>query len=187
MKLLIRLLRGVDEQPVDATLVSLTQKHVDHFTTQWQTALIESMQEDKYWDWAFKQRIADTYDNQEGYAIECNGDTQGLIMLETQQHRSVLVPHEPLVYVAALSSAPWNRKQIQNPPLFKRVGTLLLNFSRVRSLALGYKGRVGLHALPNAEGFYERRNMMRFDFPAEDYIDADDEPLPYFEYPPRGR
>jgi hypothetical protein len=108
-------------------------------------------------------------------------------MLETQQHRSAQVPHEPLVYVSALSVAPWNRKQIQNPPLFKRVGTLLLNFSRVRSLALGYKGRVGLHALPEAEGFYERRNMMRFGLPVENYIDPDDEPLTYFEYPPRGR
>jgi len=63
---------------------------------------------------------------------------------------------------------------------------MLLRFSKIRSLALGYKGRVGLHALPNAEGFYERRNMMRFDFPAEAYAD-DDEPLTYFEHPSRRR
>ena len=106
--------------------------------------------------------------------------------LETQQHRSVLAPGEPLVYVARLSAAPWNRRQVQDPPIFKRVGTLLLRFSRIRSLALGYKGRVGLYALPNAEGFYERHNMTRFDFSADVYVD-EDEPLAYFEYPPYRR
>lgn len=148
---------------------------------------MQASQEDKYWDWHFKQRLSETRDNYEAYAVECEGNTQGLIALETQQHRSVLAPGERLVYVVTLSAAPWNRKQIQNPPLFKRVGTLLLNFSRIRSLALGYKGRVGLHALPNAKGFYERRNMTRFDFPADAYVDAEDEPLTYFEYPPRRR
>ena len=182
VELLVRLSRGIDEQPVDAMLLSLTQKHVDDFFTRWQAALIQSTQEDKYWDWEFKQRMAQQYDNQECYAIECNGDTQGLIMLETQQHRSVLSPGEPLVYVTALSVAPWNREQLQRPPVFKRVGTLLLRFSRVRSLALGYKGRVGLHSLPGAAGFYERRNMTRFDFPADAYIDSEEEPLTYFEY-----
>ena len=183
VELLVQLSRGIDEQPVDATLLSLTQKHVDDFLTRWQPALIQATQEDKYWDWEFKERMAQEQDNQECYAVECNGDTQGLIMLETQKHRSIISPGEPLVYVAALSAAPWNREQLQTPPVFKRVGTLLLRFSRVRSLALGYKGRVGLHALPGAEGFYERRNMTRFDFPADPYIDSEEAPLPYFEYP----
>lgn len=187
VELLVQLLRGVDERPVEATLISLNQKHVEHFVTRWQPALIQATQADKYWDWQFKQRTAETYDNQECYAVECDGDTQGLLMLETQHHRSVLTPGEPLAYVAALSVAPWNRKQLRNPPLFKRVGTLLLRFSRVRSLALGYKGRVGLHSLPGAESFYEQRRMLRFDFPADPYIDSEEEPLVYFEYPPRRR
>jgi hypothetical protein len=89
VKLLIRLLRGTDNQPVDATLLNLTQKHVNHFRTQWQSALIESVQVDKYWDWAFKHRIADTYDNQECYAIECNGDTPGLFHSRKKVHKPV--------------------------------------------------------------------------------------------------
>ena len=187
VQILVELRRGEDNQAVSATLLSLTPKHVEDFAMRWRSPLAQASQEDKYWDWHFKQRLSATRDNYESYAVECEGDTQGLMALETQQHRSVLSPGEPLVYVVALSVAPWNRKQLQNPPVFKRVGTLLLNFSRVRSLALRYKGRVGLHALPNAEGFYERRHMMRFGFSAEDYIDADNEPLTYFEYPPRRR
>lgn len=186
VRLSVELRRGVDNQAIPATLLRLTSKHVEDFAMRWQLLLEEASEEDKYWNWHFKQRISQTHDNHEAYAVECEGVTQGLMAIETQQHRSVLAPGEPLVYVARLSSAPWNRGQIQEPPRFRRVGTLLLRFSRIRSLALGYKGRVGLHALPNAEGFYERRDMMRFDFPAEAYAD-DDEPLTYFEYPSRRR
>lgn len=186
MKISAELRRGLDNQAVSATLLSLNQKHIEDFATRWRAPLVQASQADKYWDWHFKERLSETRDNYEGYAVECEGTTQGLLALETQQHRSVLAPSEPLVYVVALSAAPWNRKPLQNPPQFKRVGTLLLNFSRIRSLALGYKGRVGLYALPDAEGFYERRSMTRFDFPADAYVD-DDEPLTYFEYPPRRR
>jgi hypothetical protein len=177
----------VDNQAVSATLLSLTAKHIEDFAMRWRSPLVQSSQEDKYWDWHFKQRLSETRENYEGYAVECEGDTQGLMVLETQLHRSVLAPSEPLVYVVVLSVAPWNRKPLRNPPDFKRVGTLLLRFSRIRSLALGYEGRVGLHSLAEAEGFYERRNMMCFGIPDDSYIDRDDEPLTYFEYPPYRR
>jgi hypothetical protein len=181
--LLVRLPRGLDNQSVDATLLSLTPKHVEDFIALWKDPLRQATQEDKYWDWAFKQRLSDTSGNYECYAIECEGSTQGLMMIETQWHRAQFFPGRRLVYVAALSVAPWNRRQIQQPPRFRRVGTVLLNFSRVRSLALGYKGRVGLHALPGAESFYEYRNMMRYEASPDDFINADGEQLTYFEYP----
>lgn len=183
VRLSVELRRGEDNQATAATLLSLSPKHVENFASTWQPSLRQASQADKYWDWHFNQRLSTTCDNYESYAIECEDRLQGLLALETQQHRSVLTPGAPLIYIVALSAAPWNRKQLQTPPLFRRVGTLLLNFSRIRSLALGYKGRVGLHSLPDAEGFYERRQMMRFDFPTDAYVD-DDEPLAYFEYPP---
>lgn len=55
-----------------------------------------------------------------------------------------------------------------------------------RSEALGYEGRVGLESLPGAEGFYEQRNMIRFEPEIDPYVD-DELPLAYFEYPPRRR
>ena len=96
-------------------------------------------------------------------------------------------PRAKVVYVEALSVAPWNRQQIMKPPRFKTVGTALLEFSRLRSVELGYEGRIGLKALPSAEGFYERKNMMRCDADPEDLIDPEDEQLTYFEYPPLNR
>ncbi len=101
----VRILRGVDNQPVEATLLGLTQKHVEDFTTQWQAPLIQATQEDKFWDWAFKHRITSTRDNYEGCAIECEGTTQGLMMIETQQHRTQFRPGRRLTYVSALSVA----------------------------------------------------------------------------------
>ena len=173
------------QQFVDATLCELTQQHVDDFETDWKAALAKMSQADKFWDWAFKQRAAASYGNYECYAIEADGQTQGLMMVETQWHYSVVAEGQPLVYVEALSTAPWNRASNQGSPQFKRVGTALLAFARTRSEALGYKGRVGLHALPGAEGFYERCNMMRFEPEPDPFIDDDDEsPLVYFEYPP---
>ena len=109
------------------------------------------------------------------------------MMVETLWHYSVAVAGQPLVYIEALSVAPWNRALRQEPPQFRRVGTELLEFAQARSEALGYGGRVGLHSLPGAEGFYESRNMMRLELEPDPFIDDDDSPLAYFEYPPRRR
>lgn len=187
VQLSVSLVRGHDDQVVEAMLVSLAQNHVLDFESFWQDQLRQFIQEDKYWDWAFKQRLTTTRINYEGYAVECEGRTQGLMMLETQAHRSQFYPGNRLVYIEALSTAPWNRSQLQSLPRFKAVGTVLLEFSRLRSLELGYDGRVGLHALPGAEGFYERKNMMRSDFDPAELIDPEEESLTYFEYPPFSR
>ncbi len=61
----------------------------------------------------------------------------------------------PLVYVSCLEVAPWN-KTASPRRQYRGLGQLLLRFACIRSQALGYKGVVGLHSLPAAEGFYER-------------------------------
>lgn len=78
--------------------------------------------EDKFWDWVVKKRISISSDNFESYAIEYEGAAQGLITLETQWHRSWIDRRQRLVYAEALSSAPWNRVLIQQPPAFRGVG-----------------------------------------------------------------
>jgi hypothetical protein len=133
-------------------------------------------QEDKYWDWRFKLRYIASQDNREGYAIECENQTQGLMMIETQMHGSRFNIGKKLVYVDGIAAAPTNRIQIQCPPQFKGVGTALLSFARIRSIELGYEGRVGLHSLLSAEGFYEKQNMSNYG-KEEEY-----ENLTYFEY-----
>lgn len=180
----VNLLRGDSNKLVEATLLDLAPSHINNFRQEWKASLRQFSQEDKYWDWAFKKRAASNYGNYECYAIEADERTQGLMMIETKWHRSRMKSRQPLVYVEAISVAPWNRVQIRRPPQFRRVGSVLLEFARTRSAALGYEGRIGLESLPGAEGFYEGRNMMRFEPEIDPFVD-DELPLTYFEYPPR--
>lgn len=179
----IRLVRGLDGARVPGVLVSLETRHLEDFEQQWRSVLREFQAEDKYWDWVYKQRRS-SRGNSEAYAIEAEAQTQGMMLLETQQHRSWLDRSQRIVYIESMATAPWNRLNIQNPPRLRGVGTAFLRFSRQRSLELGYGGRVGLHALPMAERFYEGQGMTRCELDAEEYlIDPDEEEaLAYFEY-----
>jgi hypothetical protein len=61
---------------------------------------------------------------------------------------------KPIVYVEFLASAPWNRPEIQKPPRYRGVGTIMVTAATELSWELGYRGRLGLHSLPAAEDFY---------------------------------
>lgn len=160
--------------------------------TIWQGILAAAEQPDEGWDWDYKRRLAASDPRFEAYALEIDKLAQGVVLLETQWHRSQVdeqfsagqamrfstgeASPSRLVYIDYLASAPWNRKRIEDPPYFVGVGRALLIFARKRSMALGYSGRVGLHSLPGAEAFYHRQNM-------PDYgADPDKEGLVYFEY-----
>jgi hypothetical protein len=164
------------EEIVKAELDSMQKRHLKDFEVVWQKALQNSGQSDVDWNWAMKKRLTLLDNRFEAYALEYAELTQGLIWLETQWHRSWLEPDQRLVYVEAITAAPWNRKLLQSPPYLKGVGSALLVFAQQRSLALGYDGRVGLHALPTSEGFYLSQQM-------SDYgEDPDKDGLRYFEF-----
>ncbi|MCA6509674.1 MAG: hypothetical protein IM565_06605 [Pseudanabaena sp. M109S1SP2A07QC] len=102
--------------------------------------------------------------------------TQGMMLIETANHRSWFNPEVRLVYVATLETAPWNRFSFQSDPMFQRIGSNLLRFAKFRSQQLGYRGSVGLHSLPRAESFYEKLNMNNCG------KDPDKDNLTYFEW-----
>jgi GNAT superfamily N-acetyltransferase len=178
----IPLIRGATGEPVSASLVRLNSKHVDDFEQFWQDLLLEYDEPDAGLSWRFKQGLVDRLvNNYEGYALECEGLTQGLLLLETQTRWSFFDRGQRLVFVDVVMTAPWNRIGIQRPPEWKRVGRELMTFARQRSLDLGYQGRVGLQSLPDAVWFYERIGMTRLELEPADIVDAG-EKLPYFEY-----
>jgi hypothetical protein len=174
----VPLIRVRDAASVIGSLVTLTTKHLDDFRTVWKEQLKTSADEDRYWDWDQKQRIylvggIDTY---EGYAIECEGLTQGMMILQLRGYRSQIEPNRRLVYIHSLATAPWNR--LSNPDLngFRAVGSALLRFARFRSEELGYGGLVGLHSLPAAEMFYRKMGMI------DGGADAEKDNMTYFEW-----
>lgn len=166
---------------VEAELVTLNAKHVEDYEQIWQGLLRELGEEDQSLSWRFKEQLATRQASYEGYAIEYEGLTQGMVLIETQNHWSLFTRGQRLVYVETLASAPWNRVSIQRPPDLKGVGRSLLLYAKQRSIELGYSGRVGLHSLPGAIRFYDRLGMMRLELEPEEILDAA-EKVPYFEY-----
>jgi hypothetical protein len=161
---------------VDAKLLTLTDKHLDDFETFWKSRLQVSDEEDGHWNWVKKNQFTLFSSDYEKYAIECEQITQGLMMLEVSNYYSKNTRQQKIIYVDFLSTAPWNRISLKNPPDYKGVGLTLLSFAKQRSRELGYGGRVGLHALPKAENFYQTRGMKNFG------IDSEKENLVYFEW-----
>lgn len=176
MQFEIELIRGIDNLSIQGNIVKLAPKHIDDFVNFWSEELQKYKTQDKHWDWLFKLNFIRRNSEFEGYALEAEGNTQGLMKIETQRHGSHKEYGKKLVYVEFLASAPWNRKVIQRPPMFRGVGTNLLRYARLRSVELGYGGRVGLHSLPESVQFYENQFMNNFG------ADYNKDYLFYFEY-----
>lgn len=149
----VQLLRVHDRQVVDAILTEIAEKHLED--ANWEPLLSGTRQEDEYWDWVAKSRRSKMLPGDELYALECEGVTQGLIMLDVLKKRCQISSQlrRRLVYISALATAPWNRPAITNPPTYKGVGGNLVDFALARSYDLGYQG---LHALASALGFYKK-------------------------------
>lgn len=174
----VQLIRVRDAASIVGSLCTLTIKHLIDFRTVWRERLRTSTDEDQYWDWEQKQRIylSDGMGIYEGYAIECEGLTQGMMLLQVRGCRSQVEPNRRLVYVQFLATAPWNRLSNPDPNGFRAVGSALLRFARFRSEELGYGELVGLHSLPAAEMFYRKMGMI------DGGADAEKENMTYFEW-----
>jgi len=177
LKETIKLLRVSDDKVVNAELVELSPKHLADFDTFWRPRLSSSYEEDRHWCWVNKYLKTAT-PNYERYALECDTITQGLMLLELDCHHSRLEDNRGLVYIDFLATAPWNRRSIEETVKYKGVGTALLTFAISRSFDLDYNGRIGLHALPKAENFYEKIMEM-----VDLGCDTNKESLKYFELP----
>ena len=163
---------------VPGMVCAMTRIHLGQIETIWRAMLQATEQPDADWNWGYKLRISMSEPRFEAYVVEIDDLAQGVMLIETQWHRSQMEAQvrPRLVYVEYLAAAPWNRRIIEDPPDFVGIGRALMAFARRRSADLGYGGRVGLHALPVAEGFYRQLQM-------PDYgADPDYDGLVYFEY-----
>ena len=163
-------------QCLEGQIVAMDDGHLYDVETFWQPILTELGQPDPGWKWDYKLRQSQQQERYEAYSLDLDKLSQGLLFIETQWHRSQQAQRFPLVYVEMIVSAPWNRRDIEQPTWLRGVGSLLLLFSRQRSVELGYGGRVALHSLPNVEAFYHSQGM-------PDYgPDPEKDGLVYFEY-----
>lgn len=104
----VQLIRTVDGTSTTAQLVPLAAKHSTDFNQLWKEQLITSINEDQYWDWERKQQIylSSAIGSFEGYAIECEQITQGMMIIQISGHRSQIDPERKLIYIHSLATAP---------------------------------------------------------------------------------
>lgn len=129
------------------------------------------------WKWHEKVQISYNLLPYPTLAVECLGDIQGMMLLKTDGCLGRLQSGQgkPIVYIELLSTAPWNISEFIHQPRYSGVGTILVGAAIQISMDYGFKGRIGLNALPRSESFYERLN---FEFLTRD---ADKQNLKYYE------
>jgi hypothetical protein len=135
--------------------------------------------EHSHWDWEKKAKHLGLFGMiQTLFGILCQDEIQGLMLVEQMTEFAKLPPNkgEPLLYVKFLEVAPQNLKPYAKPRKYLGVGRLFLRVAIDFSMSLGCKGRVGLHALPQAEMFYQTNGMTKLDHDPAHYN------LRYFEF-----
>lgn len=181
-------------RPVAGTLVfGIAEHHLEHYEQKWLPELLRrrrtatklraagheiAVVEDAHWDWSEKmmreQRAPLGF---RSWALEVENETEGLMQVELATHRCRANKNLNLAYVDYISIAPWNRPWPGPPPRFRGIGSILLREAVRASLDEGFRGRIGLHALPGAVTWYRDRLKMKA-FGA----DADYQGLDYFEF-----
>ena len=159
----------------------------------WQPALIEVLRElnrpnvpvtqwpqSAHWDWRRKMAQVAGLLAYRGFSVTCAGVTQGLMQIDLNRLAYIPVQKgKPLVYVEYLEVAPWNRPDLGQAVRYRGVGTALLVAAVALSQEEGFRGRIGLHSLPQADGFYRDRCGMTDLGPDPGYQN-----LRYFEMTP---
>ena len=186
---------GRGEQEAAELLDVIAEKQLADWEGEWVPELLRAMQrlkragierrqwpQSRHWDWrkktaALQQGIL----AQAGFSIVCDGLTQGMMIVDTTMKRCRIDNQRDknLVYVKYVENAPWNRKELFNPPRYRGVGSILIRAAIALSEDLGFRGRLGLHSLPQADGFYADTCNM-----ADIGIDRDYHNLRYFEMTP---
>jgi hypothetical protein len=178
---------------VEAFVISdVSREEVEQAENSWRPVLLESRQratagvgswaEHGHWDWRKKhtaiQGLTGLY---RMFGVECGGEMQGLMLVSTAGH-PCRIPEQrgkDQVYVDFVATAPWNSPGLVESARYGSVGRVLIGAAIQLSVAEEFRGRLGLHSLPQAETFYATNCGM-----TDLGKDAKKEGLRYFEMTP---
>jgi hypothetical protein len=190
------LLNVASGQPEAAELLdAITEKQLTDYEGEWLPEQFKAMQrlkragierkhwpQSRHWDWRRKTAALQDILSNPGFSIVCGGVTQGMMLVENATKRCRLDRQkgQHLIYVSFVENAPWNRKELLfDPPRYRGVGTVLIRAAVELSKNDEFKGRIGLHSLPQANAFYANTCGMTDLGPDQDY-----QGLRYFEMTP---
>jgi hypothetical protein len=179
---------------VEGRLVDgITDTHLEDIETTWMAALHEGLKrlkaagiprsewpQSRHWSWRDKVEHVRGLLAYRGFVIEYEERAQGLMLIKTTE--LCRLPEQrgkPLVYVDYLETAPWNQRALVDRPRFGGIGTVMLAAAITVSQQESFKGRIGLHSLPQSEEFYKTCGMTDLGH------DRAKEDLRYFEMNPK--
>ena len=153
---------------------AIEQAQIDDWAGKWLPATVAIIQElvnnrvprsqwpqSLHWNWAQKTSQVQGLLAFRGFSVVAQGVTQGLAQVDlTKSAREPRQIGKPLVYIQYLEAAPWNRRELGRTPRLRGIGSALLAAAVALSEDEGFKGRVGLHSLPQADDFYRRCGMV---------------------------
>jgi hypothetical protein len=185
----ILLREGNSGLPFAATLIQgVTLVEMQAADQQWKPFLTQAVEEalargvsrydlpdNKHWEWERKARAMGA--ESLAFSIEADHETQALMIVRTD--KICRLPQQmgkPMVYVDYLATAPWNLSELVPAPRYKSCGRRMVQAAIRYSASLGFDGRIGLHSLYGAEGFYRSGLRMQ-----DCGIDVHYEDLRYFE------
>lgn len=158
---------------------TILRRHLDDHKNLWKPCITAQSEQHGHWDWERKWSYFSAQLSFQSFALECNGETQGLMIVNTiKRCRIQQQANKHLVYIEYLEAAPWNRRDIPNRNRFKGVGTVMIAAAIQLSINEGNHGRIGLHSLPQADTFYRDKCGMTDLGPDVSYHPH---PLRYFE------
>lgn len=160
----------VTGNPIQAELRdAIETANLIDWQTHWLPALFAIMQSipptqwPQSWHWNWRQKVLNIQGllGNKGASVTCQGVTQGLMLVDlTRAARLPDAVGKPMVYVDYLEVAPWNWSGFSQSQRYKGVGLALMTDAVMLSDVEGFKGRLGLHSLPQSEKFYRDRCKM---------------------------
>jgi hypothetical protein len=144
------------------------------WTREWQPVLMRALQElvsrgvpmqhwPQSWHWNWETKVAHMSGllGARTFCVVAESVTQGLMSVDlTKNARLEVQRAKPIVYVDYLEVAPWNRKDLVGSARFRGIGTVLIAAAIELSRQEDFKGRIGLHSLPQADDFYRNTCKM---------------------------
>ncbi|MBX9600048.1 MAG: hypothetical protein K2X35_03550 [Bryobacteraceae bacterium] len=161
---------------VEATLIDgITRVEVEEAEEQWRPVMAQRIEdlrarqaprskwpEHGHWDWRKKHAATQGLLAYRMLGLRSDGRMQGLMLVVTAGHacRIAEQKNKEMVYVDYVATAPWNSPSVVEEPQYGMVGRVLIAAAIQLSLDEGFKGRLGLHSLPQAEEFYRKQCAM---------------------------
>lgn len=168
-------------------IYDVTHDEIDIASVLWSSAkpqpeiaLVDDSSEHAHWDWSRKARTVQGLSNYRFSGTDVDGEMQGLVLWDELFSKATHPTQlgKDLLYLSFLATAPWNDRNLTTAPRYVGVGSLLILAAIEKSVELEYRGRVGLHALPQANGFYHRCGFTDLG------PDLSHDSLHYFEFTP---